>query len=273
MGDKTSLGKSLGNRLAGSWLDTFQSVTGSRPHKPSFVVFDIGQSGGMLLANWFRAHGKITFQEDILSQVVRFPRLSVYQHVRQSRGEVYGFNMTVEQLRQVQRLADPNQFLQDLHRGGCRVISLNRRDALRHAIATLKTYSVNCRFDTTEPPAGESRSSSKAAGKFTVDVSELIACLKYLDNQRIEANAILHEVPHLSLTYEDDLVDPNSHAPTAERLSAFLQIPRLKPVGSHLKLVHQQLADIVENYDALCEGLSHSEYAYLLTDSRYLLTL
>ena len=254
-----------GHRLAGSWLDTFQSVMGSRPHKPSFVVFDIGQSGGMLLTNWFQAHHKISFQEDILSQVVRFPRMSVYQHVRQSHGEVYGFSTTVEQLRQVQRMADPNQFLQDLRRGGCRVIALNRRDALRHAIATLKTYSVNCRFDTTSP--------AHQPSKFAVDVSELIACLKYLDNQRVEASAILHEVPHLSLIYEDDLIDPNSHAATAGRLSKFLDIPAIKPVGSPLKLVHQQLADIVDNYDELRTGLEASDYAYLLTDSRHLLTI
>ena len=261
MGDKTF----LGHRLASSWLDTFQSVMGSRPHKPSFVVFDIGQSGCMLLANWFQAHSKITFQEDILSQVTRFPRLSVYQHVRHSRNQVYGFSTTVEQLRQVQRMADPNQFLQDLRRGGCRVIALNRRDALRHAIATLKTYSVNCRFNTADIDPRPS--------KFTVDVSELIACLKYLDNQRVEAGAILHEVPHLSLTYEDDLVDPNSHAATAGRLSEFLEIPAIKPVGSPLKLVHQQLADIVDNYDELRAGLKASDYAYLLTNSRHLLTI
>ncbi|MGB3298259.1 MAG: hypothetical protein WBA76_08305 [Phormidesmis sp.] len=252
-------------RVAGSWLDTFQSVMGSRPHKPSFVVFDIGQSGGMLLTHWFQAHRKITFQADILSQAVRFPRLSVYQHVRQSRGEVYGFSTTVEQLRQVQRMADPNQFLQDLRRGGCRVIALNRRDALRHAIATLKTYSINCRFDTAD--------NSQRSGRFTVDVGELIDCLKYLDNQRIEASAILHEVPHLGLTYEDDLMDPNSHTATAERLCDFLEMPTIKPVGSSLKLVHQQLADIVDNYDELQAGLAASDYAYLLTSNRHLLTL
>ena len=218
----------------------------------------------MLLAEWFRAHRKITFQEDILSQVVRFPRMSVYQHVRQSAGEIYGFNMTVEHLRQVQRMADPNQFMQDLVRGGCRVIYLSRKDALRHAIATLKTYSVNCRFDTDEP--------HNRSGKFTVDVSELVACLKYLDNQRVEAYAILHEIPHLSLTYEDDLVDSNHHRATADKLSNFLGVPSIHPVGGPLKLVHQQLSDIVNNYDELCEGLEASEYAYLLTDSRYLLT-
>ncbi len=107
-------------------------------------------------------------------------------------------------------MADPNQFLQDLRRGGCRVIALNRRDALRHAIATLKTYSINCRFDTADP--------SPRPSKFAVDVSELVACLKYLDNQRVEASAILH-------------------------------------------------------YDELCMGLEASDYAYLLTDSRHLLTI
>jgi hypothetical protein len=262
--EKPLLGQSaLSQSAASSWIETFQSLMGSRPHKPSFVVFEIGQSGCVTLSKWFCAHQKITFQENILSQAVRFPRLSVYRRIRQSAGEVYGFNMTVEQLRQVQRLADPNQFLQDLHRGGCRVIFLNRRDALRHAIATLKTYSINCRFDTDEP----------RQSKFTVDVSELLACLKYLDNQRVEAQAILHGVPHLSLIYEEDLIDPNCYLATAERLSTFLEVPDIAPAGSALKLVHQQLGDIVTNYEELCEGIAASEYGYLLTESRHLMTV
>jgi len=250
--------------IASSWLDTFRSLTGSKPHKPSFVIFNIGQSGGMTLSKWFDAHDGITFQEDILSQTVRFPRLSVYQRIRQSAGEVYGFSLTVEQLRQVQRLADPNQFLQDLQRGGCRVIYLTRRDVLRHAIATLRTHSVNCRFDGTDP---------NRSNKLTVDVSELLACLKYLDNQRIEADAILHDISRLDLVYEEDLMDPNSYQDTANKLSDFLEIPEIEPVGSTLKLVHQKLTNIIQNYDEVREGIEASDYAYLLTDSRHLLTM
>ncbi|MEM9149823.1 MAG: hypothetical protein AAGB19_05155 [Cyanobacteria bacterium P01_F01_bin.3] len=253
----------VSGHIAGSWLETFRALTGSRPHKPSFVIFDIGQSGCITLAKWFTSHKAISFQENILRQTVRFPRLSVYQRIRQSASDVYGFSLTVEQLRQVQRLADPNQFLQDLHRGGCRVIYLSRRDVLRHAIATLRTHSVSCRFDDKEP----SRSN-----KLTVDVSELLACLKYLDNQRIEADAIMHDIPHLDLVYEEDLMDPNTYPETAQKLSDFLAIPDIKPTGSGLKLVHQKLTNIVENYKEVLEGVENSDYAYLLTDSRHLLT-
>ncbi|MEM6451981.1 MAG: hypothetical protein AAF703_16910 [Cyanobacteria bacterium P01_D01_bin.105] len=251
-------------RLAGSWLATIQTVMGSRSHKPSFAVLDIGQSGRMHLSQWFYAHKMITFQEDILSQAMRFPRMGVYQRVRQCNSEVYGFSVTVEQLRQVQRMADPNQFLRDLTRGGCRIVYLHRRDVLRHAIATLRTYSVNFRFDTPE--------SISRNGRFTVDVSELIACLRYLDNQRLEANAILHGVPHLGLVYEDDLMDPNIYQATAAQLSKYLEISDIRPVGSSLKLVHQKLEDIVTNYSELCEGLEKSDYAYLMTDKRHILT-
>ena len=257
-----------GRGAAGSWISTVQSVMGSRPHKPSFVVLDIGQSGCMTLAEWFNAHRKITFQEDILSQAVRFPRTNVYQRIRQSAGEVYGFNVSVEQLRQVQRMANPNQFLQDLRKGGCRAIFLNRRDMLRHAIATLKAYSLNCRFDIASNEADKALRS-----QFKIDVDELLACLKYMDNQRLEAQAMLHDMPYLSLTYEDDLMNPNSHEDTAKRLSTFLEIPNIKPIGSKLKLVHQQLADIVDNHDELCEAIASSEYAYLLTDSRHIMTV
>ncbi|MEM6598750.1 MAG: hypothetical protein AAF635_11435 [Cyanobacteria bacterium P01_C01_bin.69] len=254
----------VSGNLAGSWLDTFRSLTGSRPHKPSFVIFEIGQSGCMTLGKWFAAHDTITFQENILSQTVRFPRLSVYQRIRQSMGDVYGFSLTVEQLRQVQRLADPNQFLQDLRRGGCRIIYLSRRDVLRHAIATLRTYSVNCRFDGSEP----SRSN-----KLTVDVSELLACLKYLDNQRIEADAVVHDIPRLDLVYEEDLMDPNTYPNTTKKLSDFLEISDIKPAGSSLKLVHQKLTNIIENYEEVRKGIEDSDYAYLLTNSRHLLTM
>ncbi|MEL6902222.1 MAG: hypothetical protein AAFP07_14815 [Cyanobacteria bacterium J06606_4] len=260
----TSDGPFLGRRsAAGSWLKTFQGLMGTRSHKPSFVVFDVGQSGCMVLARWFAAHPKITFQENILRQPVRFPRLSVYQRVRRSAGDTYGFSLTVEQLRQVQRLADPNQFMQDLHRGGCRVIYLQRRDALRHAIATLRAHSINCRFDDSD---------TAKSNKLTVDVSELLACLKYLDNQRVEANAILHDVPRLTLVYETHLMDPNSYPRTALDLSEFLDIEDIRPAGSSLKLVHQRLEDIVTNYDEVIEGVEASDYAYLLTDSRHLLT-
>ena len=257
-----------GGGVAGSWISTFQSVMGSKSHKPSFVVLDMGQSGCMTLSEWFRASSKITFQADILSQAVRFPRMSVYQRVRQATGDVYGFNVSVEQLRQVQQIANPNQFLQDLRRGGCRIVHLNRRDMLRHAIATIKAYSLDCRFDL--PSEG---ATVPASSRFIIDAAELLDCLQYMDNQRLEANAMLHDVPHLLLTYEDDLMDPNDRCRTAQRLSAFLEIPAIEPVGSRLKLVHQQLSDIVDNYDELRTSIAQSEYAYLLTDSRYILTV
>lgn len=264
---KTQLEKKkvLRSRLPGSWIQTVQHMTGSRPHKPSFMVLDIGQSGGMHLANWFYAHKEITFQENILAQPVRFPRLSVYQRVRQSNSKVYGFSATVEQLCQVQHISNPNQFLQDLVRGGCRIIYLNRKDALRHAIATLRAHSINYRFGTPE-----TRSKFKP---FIVDVSELIACLHYFDNQRVEAKAVLHDVAHMSLTYEEDLIDPNCYQATAQRLSSFLDVSKIEPVGNSVKLVHRQMEDIVANYDELKAGLENSDYGYLLSDNKYLLTV
>lgn len=256
--------------LAGSWLDTFQMLMGSRPHKPSFVIFETGQSGCMTLVKWFQARRTITFQENILSRKVQFPRLSVYQHIRQSEGEVYGFSTTVEQLRHVQGLADPNQFLQDLRRGGCRVIYVRRRGALRQAIAVLKTYNIHDQPDEKNHP---SRLSHGSSHKLTINVDELLACLQYLDHQRIEANAILHDIPYLDLVYEDDLMDPNIYPQTAQKLSTFLEVPDIIPVGSTIKLVHHQLADIINNYAEVCEAIENSEYAYLLTDSRDLMTL
>ncbi len=259
---------------AGRWLDTFQRLTGSRPHKPSFVILEMGQSGCVNLTKWFKARRAITFQENILSQKVQFPRLSVYQHIRRSKSEVYGFSLTVEQLREIQGLADPNQFLQDLRRGGCRVVYLRRRNVLRQAIAILRAYSVcDQGKEKNHPHQSPNKPPNKSPNKIIIDIDELFACLQYLDHQRVEASAILHDIPYLDLVYEDDLIDPNVYARTALKLSTFLAIPEIIPIGSTIKLVHRQLADIINNYTEVCEAIENSDYAYLLTDSQDLMTL
>lgn len=265
--------KPVSSGLKDSWLTTCRNLMGSGTHKPSFVVLDLGQSGCITLAKWFRDRKDIAFQEKILSRAVRFPRLSVHQRIRQSHSEVYGFSLSVEHLRQVQNIPNPNQFMQDLRRGGARVIYLQRQDVLRHAIATLKANSIQYPFDVDETLIElDPDTKSTSAGRVAVDTRELLDCLKYLDNQRIEAQAILHGIPHLTLIYEDDLMNPNTYSATAQRLSEFLEIPLLKPISSPLKLVHQQLSDIVANYDEMHRAVEASDYAYLLSDSRHLLT-
>ncbi|MBE9063897.1 hypothetical protein [cf. Phormidesmis sp. LEGE 11477] len=261
--------ESLDTGTADSWLATCRSLMGHGTHKPSFVVFELGQSGCMTLVKWFRDRKDIIFQEDILSQQVRFPRLSVFQRVQQSHGEVYGFNLRVEHLRQAQTMSNPNQFLQDLHRGGCRVIYLQRRDVLRHAIATLKADSVQSSYSPSNSPSKKPSSSSPSSRAYSsrriaIRTQALLGRLERIDTQRTDVQAILSGIPHLSLTYEDDLIDPNVYPTTAHRLSEFLEIVPLQPAGSPVKLVHQDIADLVTNYDELSQALKRSDYAYLL---------
>ncbi len=91
------------------------------------------------------------------------------------------------------------------------MIYLQRQDALRHAIATLKANNVQYPFEISEDLiALESNSKSVSSKRITVDAQELLDCLKYLDNQRIEAQAILHGISHIRLVYEDDLMNPNT---------------------------------------------------------------
>ncbi|EDX85149.1 hypothetical protein S7335_2848 [Synechococcus sp. PCC 7335] len=234
-------------------------------HKPSFVVFELGQSGCTTLIRWFSDRKDIVFQENILGQQVRFPRLSVFQRVQQSHGEVYGFNLRVEHLQQVQAIPSPNQFLQDLHRGGCRVIYLQRRDLLRHAIATLKADDIQFHSSLNKTNAFGSPSNWVHSNRrVTIPVQALLDCLSYIEAQRVDAQAILHGIPHLSLTYEDDLIDPNVYPATAQRLSEFLEIRSLKLTGRLVKLVHQDIADLVANYDEVRQALESSENAHLL---------
>jgi hypothetical protein len=116
---------------------------------------------------------------------------------------------------------------------------------MRHAIAVLKAQHPNTRH---------------------INPQELIATLRYLDEERITEAAIVSQVPHLTITYETDLLNPNVHNATAQRLCSFLALTQQQQVQYSMKLVHQRISDLIANYEEVYAILERSEYAYVLNE-------
>lgn len=220
-----------------------------------FVLFGAEFTGARMVVDLLRRvvidehHGSLPSTwtvPPLLEQRHFFPLRHIQRHESDSSEYVFGFKLSAKDLITTHRMNEPSRFMAILYEQGYKVIHLQRRDLMRHAIAVLKAHQPhNCH----------------------INPSELVATLKHLDEQRIAEAAIVSQVPHLTITYETDLLDPNVHDATARRLCRFLALKQRRQIKSAIKLVHQRISDLITNYDEVCSVLEHSDYAYVLTEA------
>ncbi|ESA32253.1 nodulation protein h [Leptolyngbya sp. Heron Island J] len=246
-----------------SWFThQFQGLIsrGDRSHMPlshpthRFVLFGAEFTGARLVTELLRRVAVDAQQSplsstwavaSLLEQRHFFPLRHIQRQEMASSECVFGFKLSATDLMTTHRMSEPSRFIAILHGQGYRVIHLQRRDLMRHAIAVLKARQPHSRH---------------------LNPSDLIATLKHLDEQRIAEAAIVSQVPHLTITYETDLIDPNVHDATAQRLCSFLALKHQR-VTSSIKLVHQRISDLIANYDEVRSTLEHSDYAYVLNEA------
>lgn len=220
-----------------------------------FVLFGTEFSGGPIAVDLLRQvvldthHGSLPSTwtlEPLLNQRQFFPLRHIHRHSSVCQDYLFGFKLSAADLTTTHGMDEPSRFMAILYEHGYKVVHLQRRDLMRHAIAMIKG----------QPP-----------NSCHINPEELMATLKYLDEQRIVEAAIVSQVPHLKITYETDLLDPNIHNATAQRLCNFLALDRQQHTQCSIKLVHQSISDLVANYDEVCASLEHSDYAYVLTET------
>ncbi|NEQ51446.1 MAG: lysine N(6)-hydroxylase/L-ornithine N(5)-oxygenase family protein [Leptolyngbya sp. SIO3F4] len=223
-----------------------------------FVLFGTGFSGGRLLVDLLRRvadarHGPLPETWDIDWLMRRrhfFPLRHIQRHEMDCADYLFGFKLSSVDLMVTHGMNEPHRFVELLYEQGYKLIYLQRQDLMRHAIAILKA----------QQPKDHSNSRR-------IDPQLLIATLKRLDDQRIAEATIIAQVPHLTLTYETDLIDPNVHEATAQQLCRFLSLKQRQQPQYCVKLVHQRISDLVANYDEICSSLEQSDYAYVLNES------
>ena len=225
------------------------SSTMSQPsHR--FVLFGSEFSGGRMVIDLLRqVAGPLpeTWQvESMLERRHFFPLRHIQRHAMACPNYLFGFKLSAVDLMMTYGMGEPHRFVELLYNQGYKLIHLQRRDLMRHAIAILK---------------------AQRPGSRRVDPQALLVTLKQLDDQRIAEAAIIAQVPHLTITYETDLLDPNVHNMTAQRLCRFLSLQPKQPTHHSMKLVHQQISNLIDNYDEVHATLKQSDYAYVLTEA------
>lgn len=230
---------------------------GSQPNK-RFIIFGRGRSGSTLLVNLLNSHQCIHCDGEILHDYVFFPEIHVDVCASRHQTKVYGCKLLSYQIRDVQKLFNPENFLFRLHKSGYKIIYLSRTNLLRHALSNISSRrfkKFHYYHDKDEHPPRKS---------FDVNVSDVMKWIKKSEHLQRYEYQLLKDIPYLSLFYEKDLLDSSVHQVTADSVFNLLNLPSVPVKTNTIRATPMILEEMIENYKELSEFLIENGYSHFL---------
>lgn len=227
---------------------------------PRFVLLSRGRTGSTLLLDLLRCHPLIHCDGEILSHriLVTSPQDLLRGRAAIFASRVYGFKLRPAHY-QTQRICEPRAFLAALLEEGWRFVHLTRRNVLRVALSRLalaQTRIVHRKLGDEPLDAAYVR----------VDSDHLFSLLEEVEREMHVERKLVASLPHLALTYEDDLLHANCRQPALDRVFDFLDLPSAPVSTQYLRLTTDRLSDFVRNHDRLADMLAGTAYARYLSD-------
>jgi len=213
------------------------------------LIFAQGRSGTTLLESLLCSTGHFTGLGEPLHLFTREVWAPV-RHLRglgrSARGNVVAHVKGSQLVRDRRRPVDPGQFLRSMSAEGWAIVHVRRQgtagQVLSECVARARGayHKVDDRPDDIRP---------------RIEPQEFLARLDRRLRFHEDDHAALQGVPHLSLVYEDDLMDSTHHQATVDRVCDWLGLPR-RPVRTELRRISARgPAEQIENYDELVAAL------------------
>ncbi len=241
--------------------------------KKKFVIFGMGRTGSSLLATLMLSHPRVRCEGEIfrplawrrslrslcyLWQLYPMPYLAYrYSCANLLRGkDVYGFKLHAKL--DGDQIIHMERFLRHAAQQGWKIIHLRREELFDQLISELAANQTKRYFGHTQGPEPEIQFTI-SPDKFSTNLKQLVAISQR--NQHIMAT-----IPHLPITYEQDLASASDWEATLARICDYLEISRATHVKSIVtKPWSRPYADIVVNYADL-----HSIYqAYTIGQPQF----
>lgn len=217
------------------------------PPAVRFAILSHPRSGSQLLRGLVNHHPQVCCMGEVFLRFldsrysrVLFPRFYLEALAARSRFPVYGCILRQSHLYRV--CGDAEAFQRGLD---WKLIYLQRRDRVRLALSQLRAARLQVwHRHAPSPPVA-----------VHVDVQELRDQLRWIDQVRRHEERIMGSLPHLRVDYEDDLLLPERHQATADRVFAFLGLPSV-PVKARLyRTSEDDLSQGVANWTEVREAL------------------
>lgn len=225
-----------------------------------FLIYTRGRTGSTVLTDLINCHPDIFCDYEIFNIENTKTRVkhpikfidSCSKRATMKGKSAYGFKVKIEQFRDDQNILDIEPLFKKLYDDGWKFIYLKRSNSLQHKISGI--ISKNTKVFHVK------KSEKFQHGKLEIDCQLLLDILKWGDELEKMEEENLKSIPHLRITYEEDLLDNSTHQQTADKVFSFLNI-KLFPVKTIFKkIIPQNLKDIILNYDEMCEFLKDTKF-------------
>jgi hypothetical protein len=230
----------------------FRQPTGSANR---FVLLSVGRSGSSVLMDLLNSNPVVHCDAEILShRVLSVDRFLAARATLAGR-TTYGFRLRLPHLT-TQRISDPAAFLGRLYIEGWRLVHLVRQDRLRQALslAIARQRRVFHHTQPTSPPRPD---------PMRINPEHIVVGMRVMDARLREERAALAGLPHLALAYEDNLLRPEQHQTTLDRVFDFLGVERAPVTTRYGRIGTDGLADQVANLDEIYQAVRATGYVSL----------
>lgn len=229
--------------------------------KGKFVIFGTGRSGSTLLVHLLNSNSSIFCDNEIYHRKVMFPFLYLKFRSILGNKKVYGFKCLTYHLglslgRDTEE--QKKEYLEKLTKKGYKIIYLRRHNIFRQGLSNIYARYKN-QFHSNAQAGVKNKGK-----KMPVEIKELKRWMNALEDQIAVESRLLEGIPHLALSYEDDLSNSDSHPQTFSKLSDFLGIEFEVPETQLRKVTPKALDGFIENPEEVIEFLNENGYGSLL---------
>lgn len=241
-------------RVASPAVEYVAAPLGARRHLRRFVVVCGWRTGSDLLCDLLDSLADVRCQGELLRQPRRWP--VAYLNGRAALGGIghraWGCKVINSHLSLAPPISRPpgDQVLLRLVEQGWAIIHLRRRDVLAQALSCIHAEREQHHYR-----------GVATFERFQADPAEVIAVLHTLDGHARWLDERLIQVPHTTVTYEDDLRTPELQRATLSRLAALLGVADTGASTDLQSIAPSRPEDRITNMPAVAQVLAHTRFA------------
>lgn len=237
-----------------------------------FIMFCHARTGSTLLGSLLASHPAIGYDGEafklyrqwrgikaLASPVVkRYPLLRLTWMAQRSARPVYGCKLAYYYVHNIRRT------IAQAHEQGWLIVHAQRRNTFQEAISL-----IVARETTRYTRVGDKTPKGPDDPYLTIAPADLLARIRNIVHLNALEHAVLTNIPHVDVVYEDDLADPAGWDATAGRVFDALGLERMPTQTTVNKTWDRPYSDIVVNYAELVEAVRVSDYARFLEDALF----
>jgi LPS sulfotransferase NodH len=234
------------------------------PPRQKFVLFAHYRTGSTLLTSLLRSHPQIQCDHEIFLSFTKadlkrifLPQLYINGRAKSCKFSIYGFNLKLYQLIKLQ--INPSTLLADLYSAGWKIIYLKRQNILHLSISQLTALQKKQWHMYSQVSAKPS--------KVYIEGDRLFDEIHFNEQILLQEEVVLRNLPHLAITYEDDLLDAANHQETLDKIFDYLDVASSPVQSEMVKIGARQLSDRIENYEEVSARIRQTKFVRFLDDS------